>query len=92
MLAIASDRGQDKTQRITGGREQRVRRWEVKGVSTGKEDMAMVEGDGPLLESTLCLVLDHFTYLQGTQGNQKKVLMTIDPNTFKKRLTSMEYM
>ena len=26
-----------------------------------------------LMEKVLCIVLDHFSYLQGTQGNQKKV-------------------
>ena len=29
--------------------------------------------DDALLDTVLCLLLDHFTYLQGTQGNQKKV-------------------
>ena len=29
--------------------------------------------DSPLPVTGLCLLLDHFTYLAGTQGNQKKV-------------------
>ena len=65
VLVLATDREQNETQRRTGGGEGKERRWEVR-----EEDM---EVDGPSLESTLCLVVDHFTYLQGTQGNQKKV-------------------
>ena len=72
LATVTADREQDEMQR-TGRREGRVRRWEVKGMGIGEEDMEVVQGDGSSLESTLCLVLDHFTYLQGTQGNQKKV-------------------
>ena len=39
-----------------------------------KEEETLDESEAaPLAEKVLCFLLDHFTYLQGTQGNQKKV-------------------
>lgn len=47
----------------------------IAGCKEGIKDEVM-EGENKLSlkETVLCLTLDHFIYLQGTQGNQKKVL------------------
>ena len=77
MLAgMATDRGQDEPKSKSRGGEG----WEVEGEG-GEEYVEMIDGGDPLLESTLCLVLDHYTYLQGTQGNQKKVLHDTWPHS-----------
>ena len=39
-----------------------------------REEETLDKSEAALLaEKVLCFLLDHFTYLQGTQGNQKKV-------------------
>lgn len=38
-----------------------------------KDEVMERENELSLKETVLCLMLDHFNYLQGTQGNQKKV-------------------
>ena len=42
-------------------------------VSCREEETLDKNEAAPLAEKVLCFLLDHFTYLQGTQGNQKKV-------------------
>ena len=82
LAGMATDRGQDKpkTKKRRGG-EGKKGRWEVEGVGIGEEYVEVIDGGDPLLESTLCLILDHYTYLQGTQGNQKKVLHDTWPHS-----------
>lgn len=41
--------------------------------ATSREEVSGAEERALLMEKVLCIVLDHFSYLQGTQGNQKKV-------------------
>ena len=43
------------------------------GLEDGEKERGLVGVQKEALETSLSLLLDHFTYLQGTQGNQKKV-------------------
>ena len=42
-------------------------------LSSTSDSNGELRGNAHLVNTTLCLLLDQFNYLQSTQGNQKKV-------------------
>ena len=74
-LASGGERGQGC--RGNGGRGcgEGEEEGEKAGVGEGEEAGKRGEKAPAVLTTTLSLLLDHFTYLQGTQGNQKKVFV-----------------
>ena len=67
--------GEGEEAGVGEGEEAGVGEGEKAGVGEGEEAGMRGEKAPAVLTTTLSLLLDHFTYLQGTQGNQKKVFV-----------------
>ena len=78
VLALAGSADGESERVKEGERGEEVKRVASKEEGLGKEEgQEGGEKDPSLLETALSLMLDHFTYLQGTQGNQKKVCIHV---------------